>query len=174
MKRLLMAFKAFWLVLKGEELLNKPIAPESSKKVEIPEKVVQQKSEVADFENGAIYTLVLLQREGRLIDFLQERIDDYTDEQIGTAVRQVHKNCNNVLNTYYQVSPVLEGTEGGEVAFEKKFDPSTIKLSGKLPVSPPFRGTLKHKGWKVSKLHFPSRSDVINPHIIHSAEVEVN
>ena len=173
MKRLMLAFKAFWLVLKGKELLEKLPEPKDNKKIESPKKSDQRNTGIDSFENGAVYTLVLLQREGRLIDFLQEKIDNYTDEQIGTAVRQIHKNCNTVLSTYYQVSPILEGAEGVELAFEKKLDPSMITLSGKLPVSTPFRGTLRHKGWKVSKLHFPSRSDVVNPQVIHAAEVEV-
>ena len=174
MKRLIMAMKAFWLVLKGEDLLQRPAKPEDSKDLGEPEKPVIEEKLVNNFDSGAVYTLVLLQREGRLIDFLQEQIDDYTDDQIGTAVRQIHKNCHKVLSDYYQVFPILEGTEGGKVSFDKTLDPSTINLTGRPPESPPFHGILRHKGWKVSKLHFPSRSDAVNPQIIQAAEVEIN
>ena len=171
MRRFLMAIKAFWRVLKGEDLFEKP--KEAPKVSEVSAKPEMKQSKGNIFDEGAVYTLVLLQREGRLIDFLQEGIDDFTDEQIGTAVRQIHKNCREVLNEHYNIQPILNKPEGGEVNFENKFDASTVKFSGSLPVSPPFQGILRHKGWKASNLHFPSRSGTVNPHVIHPAEVEI-
>src|SRR5262249_34890384 len=47
--------------------------------------------------DGAVEVLALLQREGRLIDFLQEPIDAYGDAQIGAAVRDIHRGCRRVL-----------------------------------------------------------------------------
>ncbi|MCD4755860.1 MAG: DUF2760 domain-containing protein, partial [Deltaproteobacteria bacterium] len=44
-------------------------------------------------EIAIVQTLGLLQREGRLIDFLQEDIEPYDDAQIGAAVREVHRGC---------------------------------------------------------------------------------
>src|SRR5262245_3785422 len=37
--------------------------------------------------------LALLQREGRLLDFLLEDIQGYGNDQIGAAVRDIHKNA---------------------------------------------------------------------------------
>ena len=171
MRRLLMAFRAFWLVLKGQEFPDKHT--ETPKISESPAADSTEGARVNSFDEGAMYTLVLLQREGRLIDFLQENIESYTDEQVGTAVRQIHKRCKRVLDEYYKIVPVLDRTEGEEVVFEKKFDTSSIMLSGNIPPSPPYCGILRHKGWKVDNPHFPSRSESINSKVIHSAEVEI-
>ena len=40
------------------------------------------------FEAGAVHLLFLLQKEGRLIDFLQESIEGYDDAQVGS--RRAH------------------------------------------------------------------------------------
>ena len=44
--------------------------------------------------------LAILQRKGRLIDFLQEDIRAYADAQIGAAVRNVHEGCREALAEY--------------------------------------------------------------------------
>src|SRR5207253_6846543 len=40
-----------------------------------------------DGNGAAVQLLAILQREGRLLDFLQEDVDGYADAQIGAAVR---------------------------------------------------------------------------------------
>ena len=59
--------------------------------------------------------LAVLQRDGRLVDFLQEDIDPYTDAQIGAAVRDIHRGCRKALRDYLTVSPILPGLEESEV-----------------------------------------------------------
>ena len=41
----------------------------------------------------AVQILAALQREGRLIDFLEEDLSAYEDAQIGAAVRNIHQGC---------------------------------------------------------------------------------
>src|SRR5262245_43234401 len=41
----------------------------------------------------ATQLLAVLQRDGRLIDFLMENLGTYGDAQIGAAVRDVHAGC---------------------------------------------------------------------------------
>src|SRR5438034_935106 len=41
--------------------------------------------------NDALTLLATLQREARLIDFLKESIGEYSDAQIGAAVRDIHR-----------------------------------------------------------------------------------
>src|SRR4030095_1327888 len=43
-----------------------------------------------DVPDRAIQMLALLQRDGRLVDFLMEDLATYSDVQIGAAVRDVH------------------------------------------------------------------------------------
>src|SRR5262245_56934973 len=47
-----------------------------------------------------ILVLALLQREGRLVDFLMEDVQAYANEQIGAAVRDIHRNCQKALTEH--------------------------------------------------------------------------
>src|SRR5215475_8381626 len=44
--------------------------------------------------------LVLLQRDGRLFDFLLEDVSGATDDQLGAGVREVHKKSQAVLKEH--------------------------------------------------------------------------
>jgi hypothetical protein len=119
--------------------------------------------------------LTVLQRDGRLVDFLQEEIDPYTDAQIGAAVRDIHRGCRKALRDYLTISPILPGSEESEVTIGADFDPASIRLTGNVQGSPPFRGVLKHHGWRVESVHLPvlpgarDESSVLAP-----AEVEIS
>ena len=119
--------------------------------------------------------LAVLQRDGRLVDFLQEDIDPYTDAQIGAAVRDIHQGCRKALRDYLTVSPILPGAEESEVTIAPDFDPASIRLTGNVQGSPPFRGVIKHHGWRVETVHLPvipgarDHSSILAP-----AEVEVS
>src|SRR5262249_14378343 len=43
----------------------------------------------------AVRLFALLQRDGRLLDFLLEDVKGYSNEQIGAAVRDIHRNCQH-------------------------------------------------------------------------------
>ena len=60
-----------------------PPAPEAAR----PEKRDSDSKEAV--HRGAVQILALLQREGRLLDFLMEEIDSYKDAQIGAVFRSV-------------------------------------------------------------------------------------
>ena len=121
-----------------------------------------------------IRILAVLQRDGRLVDFLQEEIDSYTDAQIGAAVRDIHRGCRKALRDYLSVEPILGGPEDSPVTVGADFDPAEIRLTGNVRGSPPFRGVLKHHGWRVKSVQLPvlpasrGESSVLAP-----AEVEV-
>src|SRR5262245_36832628 len=51
--------------------------------------------------------LALLQAEARLVDFLMEDIQRLPDEQIGQAVREVHKKAQAALKQHAVIEPVL-------------------------------------------------------------------
>src|SRR5262245_19281939 len=65
--------------------------------------------------DGAVEVLALLQREGRLVDFLEEDIAAYQDAQIGAAVRDIHRGCRKVLAEYFQIEPVMAAAENATV-----------------------------------------------------------
>ena len=124
------------------------------------------------FIEGAVYSLVLLQREGRLIDFLKENIEPFEDAQIGAAVRQIHSGCAKVLDENFKVQTISKSTEGENITLNEDFDPSEIRMSGNVPEKSPYNGVLRHKGWKVSKVDLPSRTGKINSSVVCPAEIE--
>ena len=52
----------------------------------------------------AVQMLALLQRDGRLVDFLEEDVSSYPDGQLGAAVRSIHTSCRQVLERYLNLS----------------------------------------------------------------------
>jgi hypothetical protein len=123
--------------------------------------------------DAAVQLLGLLQREGRLVDFLREDIQSYEDEQIGAAVRTIHESCRQVLSEHLTLEPVLGGNEGDEVMVPQDFDPSAIRLTGNVSGEPPFRGTLRHSGWRAKQVKLPAQPSGQDPKIVAPAEVEI-
>ncbi len=124
-------------------------------------------------EAAVVQILSLLQREGRLIDFLQEDIEPYDDAQIGAAVREVHRGCRSVLSDSLGLAPVMNAQEGTEVEVHEDFDPARIKLTGNVHGEPPFKGVLRHCGWQATEIRLPVRTGDMDRHVIAPAEVEV-
>ncbi len=120
-----------------------------------------------------LHLFSLMQREGRLMDFLAEDLDLYEDTQIGSAVRSIHASCRKLVQEYLKPKPVLDQAEGEEVTIPADFDPGLVKLTGNVVGNPPFKGLLRHRGWKVGKLNVPTLSGRQNAEIIAPAEVEI-
>jgi hypothetical protein len=117
--------------------------------------------------------LALMQRDGRLIDFLAENISAYPDAQLGAAVRTIHESCRAVLSQYVTLEPVLNFEEDQPVTVQPGFEPATIKLIGNVAGEPPIRGLLRHKGWRVKQLNLPPLPPVAGRAVVAPAEVEV-
>ena len=120
-----------------------------------------------------LHLFSLMQREGRLMDFLDEDLDQYDDAQIGSAVRSIHAGCRQLVQEYLNPEPVMDQEEGAEVEVPVDFDPGAIKLTGNVVGEPPFNGILRHKGWQVGKMNLPTLSGRQNAEIIAPAEVEI-
>jgi hypothetical protein len=123
--------------------------------------------------DAAVQFLGLLQREGRLVDFLREDIQPYDDAQIGAAVRAIHEGCRQILSEHVTLEPVLNGNEGDEVTVPADFDPSAIRLTGNVTGEPPFRGTLRHPGWRAKQVKLPTQPAGQDTKIVAPAEVEL-
>jgi hypothetical protein len=123
--------------------------------------------------DGALALLALLQREGRLIDFLREPLDGFSDADIGAAARDVHRGCRKVLDQHLSIEPVMPGAEEAKVTVPRGFDPAEIRLIGEATGEPPLRGTLRHHGWRVVEARLPALSDGIDRMVIAPAEVEL-
>jgi len=123
-------------------------------------------------EHGALRFLALLQEEGRLVDFLSESVVAYSDEQIGAATRDIHTGCVKALRAVVDLEPVVGGAEDTEITVDAGFDPAAIRLTGNVSGEPPFRGVLRHGGWRVTRVRLPERAG-IDPAIVAPAEVEI-
>jgi hypothetical protein len=132
------------------------------------------KPEAAPKPSGApLRLLALLQREGRLLDFLQEDIQSYPDAQIGAAVRDIHRQCQAALKEHLALQPVLPQPEGSAVEIPSGFDPSAIRLTGNVTGQPPFRGTLQHHGWRVKEIKLAPPPEGQDEFVLMPAEVEL-
>jgi hypothetical protein len=117
--------------------------------------------------------LTLMQREGRLIDFLLENVDHVDDATLGAGVRTIHKTCQKILNDHLDMEPVLKGEEKSTVEVPAGFDPSAIRLTGNVTGQPPFKGTLEHHGWRVTKIKIAKPPEGQDAFVIAPAEVEL-
>ena len=124
--------------------------------------------------DAALQLLGLLQRDARLIDFTQEDLGGYTDADIGAAARVVHAGCRKVIREHAPIEPVRAESEGASVTIEAGFEPSKIKLTGDIKGSAPYRGTLRHRGWRVRELKLPTLIAEGDTKVLAAAEVELS
>ena len=172
MSRLSTAFACFFRALgdtefaaRAEQLL-KPVVPEPKPKAAPalpPERI----------HASSLNLLSMLQRDGRLIDFLQENMSAFSDAEIGGAARVVHSGCQKVLQQHLTIESVLKDSEGASVQVPPGFDAQRIQLTGNVTGQPPFRGSLKHHGWVVTSIRMPEVSDKLDPRVLAPAEVEL-
>src|SRR5262249_4509854 len=147
-KRLSYAFQCFFSILSNGEIpaeLAPELIPEQARSIAPPtvEQMAARRTEpppvaptieppAAQTADRAVQMLALLQRDGRLIDFITEDIAPYQDAQIGAAVRDVHESCRKALDHYLALEPVIASDEGQPVTVEPGFDPAAIKLIGNV------------------------------------------
>jgi hypothetical protein len=157
LKQIWLALRAFWRVLTDPQFASRV------------ESLFQPLPAGPDLR-----VLAVLQRDGRLIDFLEEDIDAYTDAQIGAAVRDIHRGCRKSLRDYLILEPVLSAAEEERVTVGSDYDPGAIRLVGNIVGAPPFHGVLKHHGWRVKEARLPSlpatRGETC---VLSPAEVEI-
>jgi hypothetical protein len=127
----------------------------------------------ADPGHRATQLLAILQRDGRLVDFLMEDLAPYSDAQIGAAARDVHAGAGQALQRYFTLGPILDDEEGRPVTLPGPIDPARTKVVGHAAAQAPLRGTLRHRGWEATRVALPplpsTGLDVVAP-----AEVEVS
>jgi hypothetical protein len=117
--------------------------------------------------------LALLQREGRLLDFLMEDISGAPDAQVGFGVREMHRKCQEALKKALDLAPVLPNNENDTVTVPAGFDPSAVRLTGNVAGQPPFRGTLIHPGWRVTAMRVAAPPEGADEMVLAPAEVEI-
>jgi len=178
LNRIVLAFKCFFGLLFSGELspdvitalnLTKRGAAAPAAKAAAPTPAAVPTVRTAD---GALQLLSILQRDSRLIDFLQEDISGYADDQIGAAVREIHDQSRDAIARYVTLTPVIDGVEG-TYAKAPGQDASLVKFVGNVPAKPPAGGTLRHKGWRATKVDLPALPARLDATIIAPAEIEI-
>jgi hypothetical protein len=182
MGRLGLSFRAFFRILSdgafaervqaladGKALPQAPRPPEAA--TAFPPATTPA---AAPGRSEALTLLSVLQREARLVDFLKEDIAAYANEQIGAAVRDVHRDAARVLERLFALQPVMTQPEGASVEVPAGSDAARVRLVGNVSGNPPFRGTLRHGGWEATKVQLPEWSGgTAATRVVAPAEVEL-
>lgn len=129
---------------------------------------------VAPARSEAISLLAALQREARFVDIVTESLDQYSDEQIGAAARDVLKDCGKVVQRMFAVTPVASQQEGESMEVPVSYDVGKLRLTGAISGDPPFTGQLVHAGWLATKCELPEWSGADeSAMVVAPAEVQV-
>jgi hypothetical protein len=133
----------------------------------------QTRSNRADAD--IVHFLAMLQEKGRLVDFLMDDINGYSDAQVGAAARVVHAGCKGVLQEHFRINPVRTEQEGSTVQVPDGYSADEYRLIGRITGSAPFSGVLVHRGWKTDMVKLPQllRGAADQLPAIAPAEVEV-
>ncbi len=158
MKKLGLACKAFFDVLKNGSPVVAPAAPAETKPA----------------RSEALTLLAALQREARLVDFLMEPLDGCTDQQIGAAVRDIQKDSRSVLERMFALKPLRSEAEGSAISVPAGFDAGEFKLTGNVAGEAPYEGELMHSGWVAAKADVPCwNGKPESAAVVAPAEVEI-
>lgn len=176
--RVLLAFAAFFRVLFDGAFAGRVRALEAGETSPSPAvpSVPAGHAESSDgvvAQAGALHLLTVLQRDGRFIDFLQEDVAAYSDAEIGGAARVVHEGCKKALANALVLEPVLAEPDGASVEVPSGFDAAAIRLTGNVVGHPPFKGSLKHHGWRAKTVSLSVAPTGHDPRILAPAEVEL-
>ncbi|MBV1870908.1 MAG: DUF2760 domain-containing protein [Gammaproteobacteria bacterium] len=123
--------------------------------------------------DSALQLLGLLQHEARLIDFLEEETQSFSDAEVGAAARVVHEGARKVLRENFSILPVRDEVEGTRLTLESGFNNQEVRLSGNVIGEPPFAGQLVHRGWRVNEVSLPKVSSEHDLSVVAPAEVEL-
>jgi hypothetical protein len=129
----------------------------------------------APARSEALTLLATLQREARLVDFLQEPLDGYSDAQIGAAVRDVHRRSAETVARIFALQPVAAQEEGAQIDVPDGAGAARFHLVGNVGASGPRRGALRHKGWQATRCQLPQwTGDEDARLVVAPAEVELS
>ncbi len=183
-ERVALAFRCFFSILFHADIpddiahklvkLGGPLPQVSASTASSVSRVKEVERPATEAFDRAVQMLALLQRDGRLIDFLAEDISAYPDSQLGSGVRTIHETCRQVLDHYVKLEPILNSEEDQPVTVQMGFDPAAIKLIGNVAGEPPVHGVLRHKGWRVKEVNLPPLPQGAGRMVVAPAEIELS
>jgi hypothetical protein len=171
-ERIALAFKLFFRILANPEFAAGARRLGSGEKLSAPQAPSRPLFQEVQ-PDAALQLLGLLQQEGRFIDFLEEDVAGFSDNEIGAAARVVHQGCRKAVRDHFQILPIRTDQEGSRVTLPEGFDASSVRLSGNVVGKPPYTGSLVHRGWRVAEVSLPKVAAGHDVRILASAEVEL-
>ncbi len=139
---------------------------------EPPKLVVAPAAAAKSIRNDAITLLATLQREARLIDLIQEPLDQYSDAQVGAAARPCLSQCRATIARIFDLSPLLAQSEGQGVEVPESASPLRYQWVGDAGIGKR-SGTLVHAGWQASRCELAQWSGTAeDANVIAPAQVE--
>ena len=167
MSKLGLAFKAFFTTLKSDEFAK--LVETGGKPTPIAAPVIEKPK-----RSEALTLLAALQREARLVDFLMEPLDGYSDQQVAAAVRDIQSDSRKVLERMFAPQPLQSENEGAKITVPEGFDAGAYKLTGNVVGAAPYNGELMHPGWTATKVDVPVwKGSDETAKVIAPAEVEL-
>lgn len=173
MGKLSLAFKVLFngqLAGRVQQLLDETLATAEKPKLEEKPK---PPAKPEPGRSDAVTLLATLQREARLVDFIMEPLDGYSDAQVGAAVRDVQRDSRGVLERLFQPTAVVDQEEGSQVELASG-DHDRVRRTGDGDLELATAGQLVHHGWQVAKCELPKwTGDAAARLIVAPAEVEI-
>ena len=133
---LVAATKAFCKLLFNRELSDsfqqlidgnlKPKIAQAPSKTSKP--VSKRDLKPAPIRSDAISLLAALQREARLLDIVNESLDQYSDAQVGSAARDVLRDSGKVIERMFGLEPLTNNADGSPMETPASFDPAEFRL----------------------------------------------
>jgi len=148
-------------------------APEVEPIVEAPKPKAKPAEPEKVNVTPALQLLAAFQREGRLVDFLEQDVATFPDADVGAAARVVHEGCRKALRQHAKIRAVRSEEEGASVTIPDGYDAHEVKLIGNVQGKPPYKGKLQHRGWKVIEMSVPATTADHDATVIAPAEVEL-
>jgi hypothetical protein len=161
MNRVGIAFRAFFAALGNaavaERLRTSLDGPAMEKSTDVALRQLPAPRPAAPVpgRSEAITLLAALQREARLIDLIKQPLNQFSDEQIGGAARNILADSAACLDRFFGLAAVAPAPEGAEMEVPQGYDAAVYKLSGPVSGSGPFCGTVVHQGWKATANNMP-------------------
>ncbi|QEG38618.1 DUF2760 domain-containing protein [Roseimaritima ulvae] len=102
--------------------------------------------------SDAIALLATLQREARLVDLIQEKLDSFSDAQVGAAARSCLQQSAATLDRIVGLKPMVEGSEGQSITVPEDASAAAYQWIGEGSGN---QGQLVHHGWHATRLDLP-------------------
>lgn len=164
---IVVAFRAFFAALFNSQkanLIQKVLDGELASPVIVQLPAVSTKSEptkpvaasatqtapAKPVRSDAVTLLATLQREARLIDLIQEPLDQYSDAQVGAAARPCLSQCRATFARIFDLRPLLTQSEGQSVEVPESASPLRYQWVGDAAAGKR-SGTLVHAGWQANR-----------------------